>query len=116
MWDESVLRDICAVAIAEDEAEYNINFITDESGYVISYPDPFYTGIHMNPELSIPEFVRVTGLLKGQDTAVNRYVNEERGWVYYNVYNKDYMMRGHKEQSAYVYYNQPVGNPVLQAS
>ena len=34
--DESVLRDICAVAIAEDEAEYNINFITDESGYVIS--------------------------------------------------------------------------------
>ena len=91
--DESVLRDICAVAIAEDEAEYNINFITDESGYVISYPDPFYTGIHMNPELSIPEFVRVTGLLKGQDTAVNKYVNEERGWVYYNVYNKDYMMR-----------------------
>lgn len=91
--DESVLRDICAVAIAEDEAEYNINFITDKSGYVISYPDPFYTGIHMNPKLSIPEFVQVTGLLKGQNTAVNQYVNEERGWVYYNVYNKDYMMR-----------------------
>lgn len=91
--DENILRDICAVAIAEDEAEYNINFITDKSGYVISYPDPFYTGIHMNSKLSIPEFVRVTGLLKGQNTAVNQYVNEERGWVYYNVYNKDYMMR-----------------------
>ena len=91
--DESVLREICAVAIAEDEAEYNINFITDRSGYVISYPDSFYTGIHMNPKLSIPEFVRVTGQLKGQNTAVNQYVNEERGWIYYNVYNKDYMMR-----------------------
>jgi sensor histidine kinase YesM len=91
--DENVLRDICAVAIAEDEAEYNINFITDKSGYIISYPDPFYTGIHMNPKLSIPEFVRVTGQLKGQNTAVNQYVNEGRGWIYYNVYNKDYMMR-----------------------
>lgn len=35
----------------------------------------------------------MTGLLKGQNTAVNTYVNEHRGWVYYNVYNKDYMMR-----------------------
>ncbi|MCD8277487.1 cache domain-containing sensor histidine kinase [Enterocloster citroniae] len=91
--DESVLRDICAVAIAEDEAEYNINFITDRTGFVISYPDPFYTGINMNPKLSVQEFVSVTGLLKGQNTAVNTYVNEHRGWVYYNVYNKDYMMR-----------------------
>lgn len=91
--DESVLREICAVAIAEDEAEYNINFIADKNGYVISYPDSFYTGIHMNPKLTVPEFVRVTGLLKGQETAVNQYVNESRGWVYYNVYNKDYMMR-----------------------
>ena len=81
--DESVLRDICAVAIAEDEAEYNINFITDRTGFVISYPNPFYTGINMNPKLSVQEFVCVTGLLKGQN----------RGWVYYNVYNKDYMMR-----------------------
>lgn len=91
--DESVLREICAVALDEDEAEYNINFITDQTGFVISYPDPFYTGINMNPNLTVQEFVRVTGLLKGQNTAVNKYVNEHRGWVYYNVYNKDYMMR-----------------------
>lgn len=91
--DESVLQDICAVAIAQDEAEYNINFIADQDGHVISYPNPFYTGIRMNPDLTVQEFVRVTGLLKGQNTAVNTYVNEHRGWVYYNVYNKDYMMR-----------------------
>lgn len=91
--DESILHDICAVAIDEDEAEYNINFITDNQGYVISYPDSFYTGISMNPELTIQEFVQVTGLLKGQNTAVNQYTNSNRGWVYYNVYNKDYMMR-----------------------
>lgn len=91
--DEGVLRDICAVAIAQDEAEYNINFITDTNGFVISYPNPFYTGISMNPKLTAQEFVQVTGLLKGQNTAVNRYVDESRGWVYYNVYNKDYMMR-----------------------
>lgn len=91
--DESVLRDICAVAIAEDEAEYNINFITDTNGFVISYPNSFYTGIIMNPKLTVQEFVQVTGLLKGQNTAVNKYVNGHRGWVYYNVYNKDYMMR-----------------------
>ena len=91
--DESVLRDICAVAIAEDEAEYNINFITDTNGFVISYPNSFYTGISMNPKLTVQEFVQVTGLLKGQNTAVNKYVNGHRGWVYYNDYNKDYMMR-----------------------
>ncbi len=91
--DESVLRDICAVAIAEDEAEYNINFITDTNGFVISYPNSFYTGISMNPKLTVQEFVQVTGLRKGQNTAVNKYVNGHRGWVYYNVYNKDYMMR-----------------------
>ena len=91
--DESVLRDICAVAIAEDEAEYNINFITDTNGFVISYPNSFYTGISMNPKLTVQEFVQVTGLLKGQNTAVNKYVNGHRGWVYYTVYNKDYMMR-----------------------
>ena len=91
--DESVLRDICAVAIAEDEAEYNINFITATNGFVISYPNSFYTGISMNPKLTVQEFVQVTGLLKGQNTAVNKYVNGHRGWVYYNVYNKDYMMR-----------------------
>jgi len=91
--DESVLRDICAVAIAEDEAEYNINFITDTNGFVISYPNSFYTGISMNSKLTVQEFVQVTGLLKGQNTAVNKYVNGHRGWVYYNVYNKDYMMR-----------------------
>ena len=91
--DESVLRDICAVAIAEDEAEYNINFITDTNGFVISYPNSFYTGISMNPKLTVQEFVQVTGLLKGQNTAVNKYVNGHRGWIYYNVYNKDYMMR-----------------------
>ena len=91
--DESVLRDICAVAIAEDEAEYNINFITDTNGFVISYPNSFYTGISMNPKLTVQEFVQVTGLLKGQNTAVNKYVNGHRGWVYYNVYNKDNLMR-----------------------
>lgn len=91
--EEKVLRDICAVAIAEDEAEYNINFITDRQGYVISYPDAFYTGISMNPQLSVQEFVEVTGLLKGQNTAVNTYEGQESGWMYINVYNKDYMLR-----------------------
>ena len=55
---ESVLRDICAVAIAEDEAEYNINFITDTNGFVISYPNSFYTGISMNPKLTVQELSR----------------------------------------------------------
>lgn len=91
--DQSVLKDICAVSIEEDEAEYNINFITDKERNVISYPDVFFTGIPMNPELSVEEFVAVTGLLKGQDTAVNRYVDETSGWIFYNVYNKSFMMR-----------------------
>ncbi len=91
--NEAVLHDICAVAIEEDASEYNINFITDQNRHVISYPNSFYTGIVMNPELSVPKFVEVTGLLKGQNTAVNQYVSKKSGWVYYNVYNKDYMMR-----------------------
>lgn len=91
--NESVLKDICFVDMDEAAAEYNVNFITDKNRQVISYPNSFYTGIKMNPKLSVEEFVKVTGLLKGQSTAVNRYVDEDTGWVYYNVYDKDYMLK-----------------------
>ena len=70
--DESVLRDICAVAIAEDEAEYNINFITDTNGFVISYPNSFYTGISMNPKLTVQENVELSLLYAGVPAAERR--------------------------------------------
>lgn len=91
--DERVLNNICSIPNEKQEAQYNINFITDQDGYVITYPDAFYTGIRMNPKLSVEEFVEVTGLLKHQKTAVNKYVDETSGWVFYNVYDYDYMLQ-----------------------
>lgn len=91
--DADVLGSLCAISDNEAESGNNINFITDENGYILAYPDLFYTGIRMNPKLTAEQFVAVTGLLKNQNTAMNIYTDTSTGWRFYNVYDQDYMLR-----------------------
>lgn len=91
--DENVLNKICTMDGKDVTLEeYSVNFITDEDGNVMTYPDSFYSGISMNPEMSVEKFVQATGKLKNKNIAVNEYRDQESGWTFYNVYDKDYML------------------------
>ena len=91
--NESVLHAVCSTAREEGEEVYTINFITDQEGNILTYPDSFYAGIVMDPDKTIKEFVEVTGELKGKNSAVNRYEDGQLGWTFYNAYDKDYILR-----------------------
>lgn len=91
--NESVLNSVCSTAKENGTEPYTINFITDKEGNVLTYPNSFYSGITISPEKTIKEFVEVTGELEGKNIAVNKYQDEKLGWIFYNVYDKDYILR-----------------------
>lgn len=94
--DEKVLGEICNKA--ENTAnlelnEHSLNFILDSNRRVITYPDESFTALKINPNLSVDQFVKVTGFLQNKNTAVNEYKDPQTGWSFYNVYDKDYMLK-----------------------
>lgn len=89
--NESVLHAVCAAG--QEEELYTINFITDEKGTVLTYPESFYSGITLSRDRSVKEFVEKTGVLEGKNIAVNQYKNENLGWYFYNAYDEDYILR-----------------------
>lgn len=86
--DQKVLSSICGNA--DDKS---INFILDQNNWVVSYPDEDFTGNSINPKLSIEEFVKVSGHLKDKNMAVNKYEDADTGWIFYNAYDRDYMLK-----------------------
>lgn len=86
---ESVLQDICAT---ENETE-SINFILDGEKNAISYPDPLFTGIRVNPQLTLKQFVQVSGLLRNRPIELIEHYDPRTGWHFYNVYDKSVMFR-----------------------
>lgn len=91
--NESVLRAVCSTAQEEGEEVYTINFIADHEGNIMTYPNSFYAGITMDSGKTVKEFVEVTGELSGKNSAVNQYEDAKLGWTFYNVYDKDYILR-----------------------
>lgn len=91
--DVQVLDKICTEDYEHDpNQDYNVNFIVDENGYILSYPDIRYLGKGINEQESIEEFVQQTGKLNGKNIAVNQYEDKNHGWTFYNVYDRDYML------------------------
>ena len=86
--DQKVLSSICGSA-----DDMGINFILSQDRWVVSYPDEDFTGNTINPELDIQEFVKVSGYLKDKNMAMNTYEDANTGWVFYNVYDRDYMLK-----------------------
>ena len=62
-------------------------------GNVLTYPNSFYSGIAISTNKTIKDFVKNTGELKGKNIAVNRYEDKQLGWIFYNAYDRDYMLR-----------------------
>lgn len=88
--DESVLGDICENKGLDEKS---VNFIINENRRVISYPDSDFSGITINPDLDIEEFVMVTGFLRQKNININQYEDEVTGWIFCNAYDKDYMLK-----------------------
>ena len=86
--DQNILSSICG-----NTEDMGINFILSKDRWVISYPDEDFTGNTINPELSIKEFVKVSGYLKDKNIAMNTYEDVNTGWIFYNVYDRDYMLK-----------------------
>lgn len=91
--NESVLNEVCTAVRDDNTEQYMINFITDQERNVLTYPDSFYSGIKMDPNKTVEEFVMVTGQLKGKNCAVNQYKDEKSGWIFYNAYDEDYILK-----------------------
>lgn len=88
--DQKILSSICGNGTPRDNS---INFILNKEQTVISYPDEDFTGISVNPDLSIEEFVQVSGYLKYKKVALNQYEDADTGWIFCNAYDRDYMLK-----------------------
>ena len=87
--DQEALSSICNSG--SEIMENSINFIMNEKQDIICYPDADFTGITMNPDLEIKEFVQLSGFLQKKEVAINKYEDPVTGWIFYNAYDRDYM-------------------------
>ncbi len=88
--DASRMNEICNPA--EDGEKDDFNFIVARDGTIISYPDKQYAGrrIENAQDFSaIVGFVSDTGISSGRILEINVYHDEQSGWDFYNVYDRD---------------------------
>ena len=88
--DQKILSSICGNGSKEDPS---VNFILNKEQRVVSYPDEDFTGNAINPQLNIKEFVNVSGYLRNKNVALNQYEDADTGWIFYNAYDRDYMLK-----------------------
>ena len=88
--DQKILSSICGNGTKEDPS---INIILNKEQRVVSYPDEDFTGNAINPQLNIKEFVNVSGYLRNKNVALNQYEDADTGWIFYNAYDRDYMLK-----------------------
>lgn len=90
--DANVLNQICKMSESID-TEHGINFIIDEDQRVVAYPDMDFSGIEKSSDLSIKEFVATSGYMNKKETDVSSYEDPVTGWTFYNVYDRNYMLK-----------------------
>ncbi|MDO5336841.1 MAG: sensor histidine kinase [Eubacteriales bacterium] len=88
--DQKILSSICGNGSKED---VSINFILNQEQRVMSYPDEDFTGNAINPQLSVEDFVKVSGYLRDKNMAINQYEDANTGWIFCNAYDRDYMLK-----------------------
>ena len=87
--DVDALNRICNAG----ETETGINFIMDQDGRCISYPDEDFSGLKKRDSLSIEEFVHLSGFMENRDISVTSYKDPVTGWIFYNAYDREYILR-----------------------
>lgn len=86
--DANALNRICNAG----ETETGINFIMDQDGRCISYPDEDFSGLKKKDSLSIQEFVHLSGFMENRDISVTSYEDPVTGWIFYNAYDREYIL------------------------
>lgn len=77
----------------EDAKETGFNFIVSKDGTVICYPDQEYAGKKVKRDKTIENFVQQTKAFENKSVAVNACEDIRTDWTFYNVYNRDYILR-----------------------
>lgn len=90
--DAKILDSICNSPGKTGEKK-EINFIMDDEERIIAYPDEDFTGIKKNKDLTIEEFVGLSGFMKGKKIYLSSYRDKATGWTFYNAYDRDYMLQ-----------------------
>lgn len=88
--EEKELDIICNGESGPDS--YSINFMTDNYGNVISFPNTDQIGRLLTVQEDVFEFMRSENLFEGKELYSNWYEDEETGWLFHNVYDRDYLM------------------------
>lgn len=89
--EEKELEHICNETFNPES--HSINFISDEYGYVCSFPDIEQIGQTMTVQEDVLEFIASANIFESRNLFSNYYKDKETGWIFHNVYDKDYMMR-----------------------
>lgn len=87
--DVDVLNRICNAS----GTETGINFIMEPDGRCIAYPEEDFSGLKKKDSLSVKEFVSLSGLMENRDIAVNAYEDPITGWIFYNAYDRESILR-----------------------
>lgn len=91
--DAGRMNEICNPA--DDEKADNFNFIIATDGTIIGYPDENCTGRRIaesGDPAAVKDFVVSTGLFTENKPEINVYHDEQTGWDFYNIYNRDAML------------------------
>ena len=88
--EQEELDNICNVTQQTDNP--SINFITDNYGYVCSFPDISQMGKKMTDQEDVLEFIQSQNMFEGKNLCSNWYQDDETGWIFHNVYDQDNMM------------------------
>lgn len=90
--DVKFLEKICNTP-SENRDKKEINFILNDEHKVISFPDEDFSGLKLREDLTIEEFVSLTGLMKGKKVYLSSYKDKATGWTFYNAYDREYMLQ-----------------------
>ncbi|BBF45262.1 two-component sensor histidine kinase [Lachnospiraceae bacterium KM106-2] len=90
--DASVLNKIC-----KTKDSYSYTYIMDQKRRIISFPRDMFLGITVSRKVDEEYLIKISNLLKGNPVVFNTYKDEKTGWVFYSVYDKDYMLREIKQ-------------------
>lgn len=90
--DVKALDQICNASNGK-ESGAGINFIMDADNRIISYPDEDFSGLKVKDGFTVKDLVKISKYMNHTDISVNSYEDPITGWIFYNAYDRAYMLR-----------------------
>ena len=90
--EEQELNEICNVSQVQKYLN-SVTFITDSDGTVISFPDASQVGTTLTEEKNEIDFLKSIDVFESENLLSSSYQDQETGWIFYNVYDQDYILK-----------------------